>query len=225
MTESTIFTPDPEAYEMPEKETYHDFVKVLPEYIRRGDTVRKGRSKGPGGEPTFTEHVVHNKKVGTKWVYLTDADDKLIAELPVGVEVEVERELETPESSDARKRVYNNQKLAEKIVTKRAELKAAQRLFNEHMDTGYEPSYSRWSDLMRAEAEQWVWNGFAVAAENWDEGDLVDLANKQAEQMTRELIGTHAHRALSKSTSIMSNLLDEVRRESMAHFIEDVRYM
>lgn len=192
----------------PETEAVKETVKV--EDVALGDQVDAG---------TITE-----KKVGTKWVYLTvqGPTSSHKGEFLRGTEVKVLREKETKESQKARDRARRNRALQQWILGRRGPLDRALEKFNANM-AAYD--HADPESVLVAQADHKILARFAHAAEGNFTGakDLVELRDAFVAELVEYLVSDLRHRALSRSTSVISNLLEDVEREATARFIEQHR--
>lgn len=198
-----------------------ELLTVKIEDVLKGDTfARAGKEK-----------VVHAAKLGTKWVELRDEQGVLIIRQQVGTTVPVAREVETDESKARRNRALSNETIR-KSVAKRdvntATTKALAKI-NEKVAQGYTISSFEMSDLIAAQAEDRVYDRFTafvtnnVGRVNEETGEVVDeTAAMEAyrEILKDRLIGAFdLTRGLSRSTSVVSNIMDDAEREATVEFV------
>lgn len=177
--------------------------------VRKGDVV-----KG---------HTIAETKSGPKWTYLRNANGKLILEVGSDVVVEVSRQVETKDSVAAQTRSMRNRAIAQKLSMRANALASAQVQMNDELNKYSQVSYSALTNLLEAQANLKVWNQFAGAAASAEDGqDLVDVKKELIEYLTTRLVQNV--RALSRSTSVTSNLIEDCDREAMGRFIEDSRW-
>lgn len=208
------------AIEIPEAEYRTEISKVELQDVRKGDTLVTG-AQSPVN--------VHSVKVGTKWVELRDVIGKLIIRAEVGTEVSVARDVETEESKERRLRAKKNEMIREAVAKRdvNSAQKKALAVINKAVEEGYQVSSFQMADLLAAQAEDKVYDRLGAFITNnvgreiedkvWDE---VDAYEAYRETMKERLLGSYdMTRGLSRSTSMVSNLMDDAEREATVEFI------
>lgn len=198
-----------------------ELLTVKIEDVLKGDTfARAGKEK-----------VVHAAKLGTKWVELRDEQGVLIIRQQVGTTVPVAREVETDESKARRQRALKNETIRKSVAKRNVNTATTKALakINEQVAKGYTISSFEMSDLIAAQAEDRVYDRFTafvtnnVGRVNEETGEVVDeTAAMEAyrEILKDRLIGAFdLTRGLSRSTSVVSNIMDDAEREATVEFV------
>ena len=210
---------DPATYAQPETEYKTVQLTVRADQVRAGDVRLKTQ-----GNRTVTREVAE-VKVGTKWVYLRDAQGKTIDELPLEAGVLVQRTQQTEDSAQAQHRAYQNRKLAQTLAGRSDGVQSALARVTEQITEYGAADYNAISGLLAAQAQLKVHNELVGMALTEKYEDLVAAAHAFAERLKNQLVQDVRHRALSRSTSVVSNLLEDCDREAMAKFIDDMRWV
>lgn len=202
-----------------ERETRTELLTVKIEDVHKGDTFARADK----------ERVVHAVKLGTKWVELRTEDGMLIIRQQVGTVVPVAREVETDESKARRQRALKNEtirKSLDKRETQHATKKATAKI-QEKLEKGYLIDSFTMSKLIAGQAEDKVYDLLAHRMESvgreLEDGTIVDetfVYERFVEEMKERLIGGYdLTRGLSRSTSVVSNVMDDAEREAIVEFI------
>lgn len=184
--------------------------EVAARYVQQGDIL--------------ANHTVGEVKRGTKWADISDTEGKRILRVPLSDLVSVERQYPTEESVNARGRAHRNERIARALATRTDQIQEALDKLNKHYaEYGY---LRHWEvePLIAAAAEEKVWRRFVSAVSHYEEqedfeGDLVDVVEEFKEHLKEGLTGEYRHRALSRSTSIVSNLMDDCDTAAEAAFV------
>lgn len=207
----------------PEKITEIKFVTVLASLVHVGDIIATGAER---------DTIVHSVKVGTKWVELRNNIGKLIMRVEAATELTVGREFETDESKAARERAFRNEAIRKSVAKKDVNsntLKALAAL-TEQAEKGYIADSFKTSALLAAQAEDKVADGFGafvtnnVGRVNKETGEVIDETaawEAYIEVLKERLLGRSYDmtRGLSRSTSVVSNVMDDAEREATVEFV------
>lgn len=191
------------------------------------DTVVKAEQAKVGD--VYKARPVVEVKVGRKWVYVTVADEvgRTAHEFPMGAEISVVRNVETQESIVARRRAWESFDIAER-VTKRAEAtNAALAAVTEAVTTRGYADGRVLGGLMQAQAMLRVLDEFVGFSTHESNAHLADAAAARDAFIAEVLVPRlqrSTFRALSRSTSVMDNILEDVDREAIQRFIDSVRW-
>lgn len=166
-------------------------------------------------------------KTGRKWAYLTVQFPTLtkVVEIELNEVIRVSRRTQTQASVLADRRVYANRVIA-KRVTERAEGtdEALANVAHEISEYGA-AGYNSLSNLMAEQAKRALLNEFVGFATR--QPDLFEdayAAKLAFIEVVKDRLASDSFRALSRSTSVVSNLLDDVRRETELRFVADSRW-
>jgi hypothetical protein len=168
--------------------------------------------------------VVDRVKSGPKWTELLDADGKRIARIESEFETYIERAEETGESRDARNRAYANRGIQRKLNDPATAVADAVAKIAEASAKGHEIGYNLLADLISAQAKAKVWASFRSAVLAAPDGlDLTEVRDAFRARLTDHLVGavSGSQTGLSRSTSVVSNVLDDADRAAIADFIRD----
>ena len=168
-------------------------------------------------------------KTGTKWTHITDKNGATILRVERDAIVKVLRRHETAESREAYRRAERNRRLCEQLTTYGQSLERARRKLDKELDEYHYVDYSALGDLMEAQAERRLWARFEATVNHFQKkddftGDLVDVFDEYAEGLKQQLVEKYRHRSLSRSTSIVSNLLQDVETEVIASFLSSLKW-
>lgn len=194
---------DPE-YEMREE-------KIQAQFIRRNDRIDGAK--------------VSKITAGTKWVDVRDAADKRIIRVELGELVTVSRRYQTQASAKYLSRADQNVRLAKILAEDVDEVtEVLERMKRKLDDWGY-IDYGPICDLIETQARVRVMKSFTQAVEylakndDW-EGDLVDALDEFRAELVKNLSSRHRNRALSRSSNMISNLMEDAEREAEAKFAD-----
>jgi hypothetical protein len=208
--ETTAMNALTRTYDIPDHEYVTETLTVPATEVRKGDQVR-GRE-------------VHQIKTGPTWVNLRDANDSRILQVQrEGSTVVVERRTATPESKAAARRAIENYELQRELQNRDKGLQAAIDKMTAETLIGRLSSFTL-ENLLQAQAEHKLLNQFAAMAEYAEDDDLVTVKEALTEQIEAKLLGRYTHRALSRSTSVTQNILDDVDLEVAAKFFDRRRW-
>lgn len=173
---------------------------------------------------------VATKKAGTKWIVFRDADDNLIKRVELDSMVTVKRRKLTEASARAEHRHEANMTLVrelEKGIPQDLE-DAVRKLSKTVIDKGYLPSYTDIGDILEAASRRKVLAQWFQAVEfqaspeckDRHDGDLLDFHRAYVAELTKaSVMYAHQHRAISRSTNMVSNLMDDCDMEATVQFI------
>lgn len=199
---------------VPEQTYHYEQVTVAISACQIGD-LRGGRK-------------VANIKTGPKNTELFDENGKRIDYFPNATGILIERRVADQEVSDARYRAGRHNRILGMLENRREPvLKAQAALAEQVAELGFVDHW-KLDAFIAAQGECRVWEGFAGVVENLAnregekafEGDLVDAMTQYAEYLQEQVMSSYKHRALSRSTGVVSNLLDDVDMEATVKFIE-----
>lgn len=200
----------------PAKVTEETILTVPASDVRKGDVLLDRKDRGTVGD----------RKVGTKRITTFDLEGKENGYFLLTDDVRVARTHETEESYAARQRAHLNAKILKAIENSKQELPSLVEEITKSMMSG---CLTHWQldKMVEAQSQAFCWE----TVENWikqGEGkhDPYESAEKTKEQFTREIMnGGQGTRALSKSTSVTANLMDEALVEAKIEFCRDYRWM
>jgi hypothetical protein len=178
------------------------------------------------------DRKVANVKTGRLNTELLDADGKRIDYFRNETGVLITRTEETAESRELQERMRRNRSILASVLSRGMVQEKARESFNEYLAEYGTVEPGRLANLLQANAEYKVWEDFARIAErvqeadyNGDfEGDLVDLMARFADQLRDRLLQPFGFRALSRSTGVVHNLVEDVEREAIAKFLDSLRW-
>lgn len=174
------------------------------------------------------EGIVGEVKVGTKNTTVTSMDGKRLAYIPNDTVVRVIRMVETEESKEARFREARNQRVEDWYASyeERRHTKAAFKKLDEML--GHEGALVdgfRMGQFIAAQAEDKVeakvYRSITTYKRRLAEGeevkarDLVEFVEMLADEAKDELLSI---RALSRSTSVVDNIMEDADRAATADF-------
>lgn len=208
---------DPKRY--PEPETEYDAIDV--DIVAR--TILLGDELRPAGKVT---RVTRGNKYMTAFV----ENDVQILRVVLDDTITVTRHRETPESRERYARWSLNRELVMDLAKDhRAGLTKAQSMLNDYLNEYHYVDYQRIGAIMEEQAEYGVWVRFAQAVEYCEKqddfgGDLVTVFDDYCDELKKHLLNRYSHRAISRSSNVLSNLIDDVDREAMAIFLDRNRW-
>lgn len=172
--------------------------------------------------------VAREIKRGTKWVEARDEGAKLIFREELDSEVEVIREEPTEDERAEQRREYRNQTIYDFVKDADEEWAHAQSQFAKEIEGGYEVDryHFTYSRLIHAQAEHYVKraiismrDGMQRQAERETDTEVVYVDWVEAFDHWRDLALENlmdGFRGDSRSTSQISNILEDVQRETIA---------
>ena len=192
---------------------------VRVEDLHKGDLFESDTTVGAG---TVTE-----VKVGRKWVYVTLQFPTFskVAEVPIGTTVSADRKVETEASKALGTRTWMNRRLVKRLNERSDATTSALANVTHEVETYGAAGYSSITDLLASQAQTMLLHEFVGFASSGSFGDLVDAREAFIQVLRRRLLRPTSFRALSRSTSVMSNLLDDVAREADLQFAEEPYYI
>jgi len=210
-------------YEIPAKVTVSEAHTVEIRNVKRGD-VMNGATVG-------------DVRTGPKYVRVFDADGKQIASAATDQETltVVVRDRETPESVEARRRAINNEAIEDRVAEETAKgpqprTLAALAGMTEEVTNGYHVNHVGVGGLMTAQAKDTLWARFismvdynfsdeAAARDDFTPVDHVGVLERFRSTVADLLLGSHdLTGGLSRSTSMVANLMNDAEREAYAEF-------
>lgn len=203
-------TIDPDSYTCPEPVYEDATLKIRAELVRYGDKVE--------GLGVATETIV-----ARRWVHIAYGDGQKV-QLDRDQEVTVVRHLQTQASRDAGYRAWTNRRLAERLVARKDLVEDALDSMGVAVASDGYASPSVIAEYLQAQAESRLLNELAGLAAKGDYEDLLEAAREFAEILKDRLI-QDPHRALSRSSSVVHNLLEDCDREAWTQFIHDISGM
>lgn len=203
---------DPQTYADPQVSYVETQVSIPAENVRVGDIMDGVR--------------VSSVKSGSKWTYLRDDTNKVLAEVQNREEVTVTRQEPTADFSAEQYRMRANRTMAEKVASRHGSLKAVQSKLNQDLDKNAFVDTDMLARLLQEQAHLKVLDEFVQVASRAQDGeDLVDVMREFADYLTHRLVRENRHKAITRSNNMLSNLLEDVEKEAMAEFIEKSRWV
>jgi hypothetical protein len=190
--------------------------------VRPGDIV-KGR-------------VVAGVKSGTKWTYLRDSSDKVIAEVRNDGSIAVERKVRknqkvaepvaTSEPSVEEMRAHANAAIEQKIKTRRTVFDEISTKAAKEMSQQGFLSPQTLGILLTAQADLRLMEEFSALVDfTASSSDLVTLQKEFAQRLIDRLVaGMQNSTIVRQEESSVTRVMDECEKESMARFIENARW-
>lgn len=201
--------------------------------VRKGDVM----TRADGGTVTEVDRKL-------KFVYLTTGTK--IHRIPIDATVEVQRSEKTQEEKDADMRHYKLRMLDRAEVGAVEDLRAAQEKIAKDLAQGHPLGYSRLGDLLEAQANHAVWARvahvsklhaewaveFDAETSTWtikdtytgrvDNDELplltrLEVLDKVRDAVRQELLEFASY--TSRSTSVISNAVEDYEREAKARFV------
>lgn len=196
-------------------------VKTLQEVTVRVEHVKVG--------DTYLGTPVTEVKVGRKWVYLTAQGATRVwkSEIEIGTTVLVERQTETEESAQARHRAWASYEVCDGIAKAQGNVDSALATLNDRVATYGAADDRAFAGLMQAQATNKIVREFVQFATHESNAHLEDAAAARDAFIAEVLVPRLSRsnfRALSRSTSVLDNLLEDVDREAVQRFIDTVRW-
>lgn len=162
----------------------------------------------------------------------TGEDTEVIRRLPLGSEVNVLRTVPTQDEQDTEDLRRFNTKADKRIADAKAGVKHSLAILNEQYADGVEKNHLYPFNLERAaEVAQYqerlaIWRNIeADAMASGDDRLALLVAVMRAKRQIESNLKYSRHSALSKSTSVISNIVEEMRRDAGMEFLDDVRWM
>lgn len=209
--------------------------------LRKGDVTV--RTSGSGLDQRVTRETVDAVKRGTKWVEARDADGKLIVRLERGMGVLVERVEDTPEEREAGYRAYAVRCLTELVEDWATDPTTCLRKSIAELDEQGGAEAAKYGEVV----SHWTLDtfltrqaGFKLAVSirhmiekvRTSDSDFYAAATDEDEQLFLAvgLVLDVAERRqsvpnpLSRSTSVTSNLYEDLDRHARAEFIDKLRW-
>lgn len=200
---------------------------VRNDYVVKAHTVRKGDIIDREGVESNADAI----KSGPKWTEVRDADGKLILRIPNETDVLISRVESTEEEREAQRRARRNESIVNWLDDYQLAWDAAQAKFSEEIKGGYEVdrynfAYSR---LAHAQAEHSIKSAIIAAKHGMqkqadqkhrDTGepkhvvDWVEAFEVWRDRALEDLIDRF--RGDSRSTSQISNVLEDIQHETVA---------
>ena len=219
-------------------------ITIKAQEVRKGDRVVVWNKEGVTVRTDDTQHystrTVETIKVGTKKIEARDGDVKrnLIFYVDRDTEVDVIRSLPTEEEREAERRAYRNRVIAKFVEGADLDWQAAKTKFDEDLKSvgvGELDYHSfTYSNLIYAQAEYGVKKAIMKWRENLqrrlDEGDAevglnlsgdvdwVEAFDRWAADAKERLLD-YGFRGNSRSTSQVSNILEDIEHEVIARTI------
>lgn len=170
-------------------------------------------------------------KRGPKWIEVRDADAKLIVRAERGTTVTVGRKFETRESIEAKKEARATELLEGCIRDREVEMRKAQAKLNARLDQYGQVDYSEIGNLMTAQADNKVWARFEAVVEGAKSDShplhgetLVGIYNRMVQQFREDAFPSYGGNAMSRSTNVLSNLMEDLDRDAIARFVNVLRW-
>lgn len=202
----------------PEDRTFEtNLVQVTARLVKVGDTLNDRK-----GVPANVATV----KVGDKWTELRTEDGTLIRRCHNDDTVTVSRTVETDESRERRQKAQRNERVADNMqkardLGPRGNVERVYEKLGKEIADGHDVSRLA-EDLMEAEAKDFINRRMlAVYDHRIAEGEEPSTALAQVVEHFKEMMveSYDLTRGSSRSTNMVSNLCDDIRREQIADFI------
>lgn len=213
-------------FQVPVPETEYEWVQMPLRNVRRGEMVTLDQDN-----PTAS-YVVTENKTGPKWTTLLHAGGTIVRAEP-GTTISVSRRSNESAQAAGKALTTNriNKRLRERLekhVTNERQLEVLAKL-TEAAQTGYRPSSFTTSDLLTAQARDEVDARFAQmlkhALEKDENADLQDILRRAVELFSAEIVRRARNiGGLSRSTSVVSNAMEDAVTAAYAKFIDDAEY-
>lgn len=181
--------------------------------------------------------TVASSKTGTKWTELFTASGVKICRRLNTDPVTVSRRFETEESLKARERAQWNQGIARNLKdhvhqTEFDIMASTTAKLEECLEVtkmGYMLDYQKIGSLMETQATAKVHANFVQAmvheASKDDDRDLATLLEEYLVHLKDQLANKYSQRAISRSSNMVSNLMEDVDNSAIAHFIDQAKWM
>lgn len=215
---SISFNPD----DYPEVDAeYEDFsVQINAKYAMKGDRFE-------GGNAEFGK--ITN---GHKYTTIFDKDGRQLWRGELYDIITVVRTRETSESRERTRRVDSNRRIIREVQKADLDrrLNAAVEKIQKEVSEYHFVDDRYVGSLLTAQAERRVWAHFLQAAEyvqtsDDHTGDPVSFLEEYLNELKNQLIKQYPYnRALSRSTSVLSNLYEDVEAEAIADFIDGTKW-
>lgn len=200
-------------------------IEIEATYERRTVTVVVQNVKvGDGLAQTDTRWAVQEVKVGRKWVYIKAEkagrpDVAKTFEFELDTQVSVERSFETEESQTARTAERVESWYQSIIDSFEPEAPAVLAKLTDEAGKGYAPSSFTMTALIQAQATDLVMGRYiAFVAQGKEHGKTVTETRELFKASCMERIVRFASSGTSRSTSQMSNLMEDAEAEALARF-------
>lgn len=198
------------AVEIPERVLVEEQSMVEIQDVHKGDLV--------AGLP------VRTKRTGPKWTVLETDDAKRIVRLENGTQVSVVRTVETDESQAARYHAMQCDRIVDAVNSWTPAVPAAMEKLNEHVAKGYVVGYQEMDRLAEAQADDIVWARYCQAVryqmlEKEETVDAVAARDAYIADLQKQVLAK-AQYLHNRSSSQMSNLLDDKNLAAMGRFVE-----
>lgn len=194
---------------MPELKT----IEIFADHIMKGDIVLMGEDE----IPTSPIKTISRK---TKYVWI-DGEDGTKGRLSGGDTIKVRRSFQTDQEKAADMREATIDYLTTKINGYDVWFENAKKEYCEKIMRGFEVHWHDTESFYASQARYEIWRSVV----NVMNGRKVDV--RAATQLVADDILYHFmrdYRATSRSTSVVSNAMEDVRRGEEVKFIEDLRW-
>lgn len=203
------------AIEIPERVTEQVEMTIAVEAVQKGDVLEN--QKG-------ALRTVATKKTGPKWTVLENPDAERIVRLENGTQVTVRRTQETEASQAARYAAMQAERIIDAVNSWTPSVPEAMEKLNEHVAKGYVVGYQEMDRLAEAQADDLVWARYCQAVryqmlEADEPVDAVTARDRYIDDLTKQIV-SKAQYVSNRSSSQMSNLLDDKNLAAMGRFVE-----
>lgn len=187
--------------------------------------------------------IVEDRNWKTKWVYLTYKGQDRQHRFAVDSVVTVWRS----EPTDEEKRARNIERAALSIRGKADDAFGRQHAYRaklaERLTSNYRPAdYNDVSTLIEVDAAAWLWRGFVNRVRHdceidkdrerddldvlndVENVDLVETARGFRQYYVDQFIEGETGRGLSRSTSVISNAIEDAERQALGRFMRDLHW-
>lgn len=165
---------------------------------------------------------VREIKRGYKYTTFVDDAGDTILRVENGAQVETQRKTMTKASIKAEERRRQNVKVMEQIEAARTAVQRALDEIQEEVNKGHMLQSYYIDNLMiqNAASGLWLWVADVLENESTETKDPVAAYKIVRKGIKQRMLGRYEHRSLSRSTSVTSNLMEDVDMDQRAQFID-----
>lgn len=168
---------------------------------------------------------------GHKYTRIFGLDEQQLLRVELDTIITVTRRRETEESRERTGRYDKIRRICRTLrdLDLDSDLESVLERLNGDAKQYHYADYGVVGMLISAQAERRVWAQFQQAAE-WASkaeaatGDPVDFLDEYLDDLRNQLCAPHNHRSISRSTNVLSNLMDDAQLEQIAKFIDHTRW-
>jgi len=212
-------------FQLPVPELEYEWVPQELRRVRAGDTVTLDQDN-----PTAS-YVVTENKTGPKWTTLLHAGGTIVRAEPTTT-ISVRRPTKVSQAAASQSQTVNrlNKRLRERLeahVSNGRQLEVLAQL-TEAAQSGYRASSFTTSDLLTAQARDEVEARFMQMVEHALEQDadvnLQGVLRAAVKLFSEQLVSRARNAGISRSTSVVSNTMEDALTAAYAKFIDDAEY-